>query len=236
MPYKLAIFDFDGTLVDSIQGIINVMRAVVEELGLSKSVLDQWQHLIGVPLFKQMEIIFPNGDQAFRDQVTQRYRTVYDATLLESTPFFPDALETLQALKRAGVKMAIVSSKRTIQVERVLAHLDCQSYFDVVLGAQDVEHHKPHAQGVQITLERLSIEAKDAVVIGDSTYDLDMAQNAGVDAIGVITGVHTRETLSTANPTFIVDTLAAILPIISNHKPGAESSGNRVLSGDLNTS
>jgi HAD superfamily hydrolase (TIGR01549 family) len=212
------------------------MQSVVEEFGFAKSVLEEWRHLIGVPLFTQMEIILPNGDQVLREQVIQRYRTIYDAGLIQATPLFPDALETLETLKNAGVKMGIVSSKRTIQVDRVLEHLNCRSFFDVVLGAQDVEHHKPHPQGVDVTLERLSIEKKNAVVVGDSHYDLNMAHNAGVDAIAVTTGVHTRETLSTANPRFVVDRLSAILPIVLNIEPGVAASERRVLSGDLNTS
>lgn len=212
------------------------MQSVVKEFGFAKSVLEEWRHLIGVPLFTQMEIILPNGDQVLREQVIQRYRTIYDAGLLQATPLFPDALETLETLKAAGVKMGIVSSKRTIQVDRVLEHLNCRSFFDVVLGAQDVEHHKPHPQGVYVTLERLSIEKKNAVVVGDSHYDLNMAHNAGVDAIAVTTGVHARETLSTANPRFIVDRLSEILPIVLNIESGVGASERRVLSGDLNTS
>jgi phosphoglycolate phosphatase len=212
------------------------MQSVVEEFGFAKSVFEEWRHLIGVPLSTQMEIILPNGDQVLREQVIQRYRTIYDAGLIEATPLFPDALETLETLQKEGVKMAIVSSKRTIQVERVLEHLNCRSLFDVVLGAQDVEHHKPHPQGVHVTLERLSIEKKNAVVVGDSHYDLNMAHNAGVDAIAVTTGVHTRETLSTANPRFTVDRLSAILPIVLNIESGVGASERRVLSGDLNTS
>jgi HAD superfamily hydrolase (TIGR01549 family) len=234
--YEVVIFDFDGTLVDSIEGIIHVMQAVVEEFGFEQSVLEEWRQLIGVPLFTQMEIILPNGDQALHNEVIQRYRTIYDAGLLEATPLFPDALETLETLKQAGVKMGIVSSKRTIQVDRVLEHLNCRSFFDIVLGAQDVEHHKPHPQGVHVTLEKLSIDKKGAVVIGDSLYDLNMAHNAGVDAIAVATGVHTRETLSTANPRFMVDRLGAVLPIILNNRPGVRAGDSRVVSGDLNTS
>jgi HAD superfamily hydrolase (TIGR01549 family) len=194
------------------------MRSVVEEFSFAPSVLEEWRHLIGVPLITQMEIILPNGDQAFHNQVIERYRTIYDACLLERTPLFPEALQTLEKLKQSGVKMAIVSSKRSVQVDRVLTHLKCSSYFDLVLGSQDVDHHKPHPQGVHLTLERLSADKKEAVVVGDSLYDLDMAHNAGVDAIAVTTGVHTRETLSTANPRFMVDRLSAILPIILNNE------------------
>jgi len=212
--YNLVIFDFDGTLVDSIEGIIHVMRSVVEEFGFAPSVLEEWQHLIGVPLSTQMEVILPNGDQVLHKQVMERYRTIYDACLIERTPLFPDSLETLESLKQSGVKMAIVSSKRSVQINRVLAHLNCSSYFDLILGSQDVEHHKPHPQGVNLTLERLFFDKKDAVVIGDSLYDLDMARNAGVEAIAVVTGVHSRETLSGANPRFMVDRLNEIVPII----------------------
>jgi len=132
--------------------------------------------------------------------------------------------------------MAIVSSKRTVQVERVLEHLQCRSYFDEVLGAQDVENHKPHPEGVQTTFRRLGIKASDAVVVGDSTYDLDMAKNAGVDCIGVTTGVHTRQTLSATNPTFIVQKLKEILPIVSNRTTGKDQNAGRVVTSDLNTS
>jgi phosphoglycolate phosphatase len=79
----------------------------------------------------------------------------------------------------------------------------------MVVGAADVENHKPHPESVHMTLEQLSIPLDHAVVIGDSIFDLDMAKNAGVDAIGVTTGLHSKEMLAKSEPTHIVDGLHA---------------------------
>jgi phosphoglycolate phosphatase len=94
----------------------------------------------------------------------------------------------------------------------------------MVVGAADVENHKPHPESVHMTLEQLSIPLDHAVVIGDSIFDLDMAKNAGVDAIGVTTGLHSKEMLAKSEPTHIVDGLHEVLPIIlkgrNGNKPG----------------
>jgi phosphoglycolate phosphatase len=86
----------------------------------------------------------------------------------------------------------------------------------MIVGAADVTHHKPHPESVHITMEKLGAKPEEVVVIGDSTFDLDMARNAGVDAIGVTTGIHTRELLKKSNPRHIVDGLYEVTPLILN--------------------
>jgi phosphoglycolate phosphatase len=214
--YKLAIFDFDGTLVDSAPGIVDVMQQCIDEYKLSTTVFEEWRVLIGVPLMRQMEIIFPDKSEEYWLEVATRYRAIYDGKTIEICPLFPFLKSMLNGLKDADVKISIASSKRRPLVETVLRHHHLMEYFSLLVGAQDVANHKPHPESVYKTLQRLSVEAEDAVVIGDSTYDLDMAHAAGVDAIGVTTGVHSKEVLARSEPKHIVGSLDEVLPIILN--------------------
>jgi phosphoglycolate phosphatase len=214
--YKLAIFDFDGTLVDSAPGIVDVMRDVVEEYQLNEEILDEWQNLVGVPLMRQMEIIFPDKTEEYWLEVATRYRAIYDTQAIEICPLFPFLIDMLKSLKNEDVKITIASSKRRHLISTVLDHHNLSHYFNLIVGAQDVANHKPHPESVLQTLEKLNMAAEEAVVIGDSSYDLDMARNAGVDAIGVTTGIHTADILARSEPKHIVAGLDEVLPNILN--------------------
>lgn len=215
--YKLAIFDFDGTLVDSAPGIVDVMLDVVNEYQFKPEVLELWKHLIGIPLLRQTEILFPDHPHEFHEEVTQRYREIYDTKAIAICPPFPGLQAMLQSLKEAGVLMTIATSKRRHLVETVLEFHKLTSYFEMVIGAQDVTYHKPDPESVQITVNKLGIALAETVVIGDSTFDLEMARSAGVDAIGVTTGIHTFEHLTKAEPKFIVSSLLEVGPLIINN-------------------
>ncbi len=214
--YKIAIFDFDGTLVDSAPGIVDVMRDVIEEYKLPPVILEEWEPLIGVPLMRQMEIIFPDKSEEYWLEIATRYRAIYDTQAIEICPLFPFLIAMLERLRKENVKITIASSKRRHLIQTVLDHHNLSHYFNLIVGAQDVANHKPHPESVLQTLEKLNFKADEAVVIGDSTYDLDMARNAGVDAIGVTTGIHTAEILAKSEPKHIVRGLDEVLPIILN--------------------
>jgi len=214
--YKLAIFDFDGTLVDSTPGIIDVMKVVVDEYQFEEGILEEWRHLVGVPLPKQMEIIFPDRDEDFHLEVANRYRAIYDTMAIEICPPFPHMKPLLRNLKDAGVVVTIASSKRSNLVQVVIDHHNLNEYFAMVVGAQEVTNHKPHSESVDVTVEKFGTAREETVVIGDSIFDLDMARNARVDAIGVTTGVHTAEMLAKSEPTHIVTDLVAVERLILN--------------------
>jgi len=214
--YRLAIFDFDGTLVDSAPGIIDVMRTMVVEYDLSMETFESWSSLIGVPLMKQMELIFPDRPQSYHALMANRYRSIYDTKAVELCPPFPSLKGVLERLVEANVEIAIASSKRRAIIEPVLEHHKLAGYFRLVVGSQEVANHKPDPESVHVIANKLAIPHKDLVVIGDSTFDLEMARNAGVDGIGVTTGVHTREELARAQPRHIVGGLDEALPLILN--------------------
>jgi phosphoglycolate phosphatase len=214
--YKLAIFDFDGTLVDSAPGIVEVMKDVITELGLSEELLHQWSQLVGVPLLRQMEILFPDHSTEFHEDLANKYRARYDTRVIDICPLFPGLQNMLQSLKANEVIITIATSKRSHLVQEVVDHHELAHYFRMIVGAQDVTNHKPHPESVHLTMDTLKITPESVVVIGDSTFDLDMAQNAGVDAIGVTTGIHTRELLQKSSPRHIVNGLHEVTPLILN--------------------
>jgi len=167
------------------------MEQVAGEIDLQPQRLDHWRQLIGVPLPKQMEIIFPERDENYHLKIANRYRAIYDTKAIEICPPFPGLMNMLARLEDAGVHVAIASSKRRNLIEPVLEYHQISGYFKILVGAQDVSNHKPHPESVHHIVDKLDIPHASSVVIGDSSYDLDMARNAGVDSIGVTTGVHT---------------------------------------------
>lgn len=214
--YKLAIFDFDGTLVDSAPGIVDVMKDVVDELNLSAELLQQWSQLVGIPLLRQMELLFPDHSNEFHEDLADQYRAKYDSKVIEICPLFPHLQDMLAQLKANDVLITIATSKRSHLVKEVVDHYDLTHYFAMIVGAQDVQNHKPHPESVHLTLDTLKVPANEVVVIGDSSFDLDMARNAGVDAIGVTTGIHTRDLLQKSSPRHVVDGLHEVTPLILN--------------------
>ena len=216
--YKLAIFDFDGTLVDSTPGIVDVMKIVIDEYKFEPKMLDEWSLLVGVPLPKQMEIILPDRDADFHLEVANRYRAIYDTMAVEICPPFADMMPMLETLQSEGVTITIATSKRRNLVEVVLDHHKITDMFKMVVGAQDVTNHKPHPESVHQTIQKLGIPIAETVVIGDSVFDLDMARNAGADAIGVTTGIHTREMLVKSEPRHIVGNLDEVGKLILKGK------------------
>jgi len=211
--YKLAIFDFDGTLVDSVPGMTSIIRQVAQEYRMPPSILEKWITLIGIPLEDQMKILFPNGKEVFWQEVAKRYRTVYDIVGVKDFPLFFDTVRVLESLDEKGVQMAILSSKQRRFIEKVLNHHNLSHFFNPVLGSEDISNHKPHPEGVLRMLETLSIKPEEAIFIGDSLFDVEVAQRANVCVVAVSTGTHDRDTLKRFEPDYLVTSLQEILPI-----------------------
>lgn len=194
------------------------MKDVAVKYEFKPEIVDLWSHLIGVPLVKQVEILFPEKKTEFHEEVASSYRELYDGRAIEICPLFPGLEEVLRGLRDAEILITIASSKRRHLIDAVLEHHNLMDYFSLVVGASDIAQHKPHPESIILTSNKLNIPLSQTVVIGDSSYDLDMARNAGVDAIGVTTGIHDREHLLKSDPVHVVGGLHEVLPLILNGK------------------
>jgi HAD superfamily hydrolase (TIGR01509 family) len=191
------IFDFDGTLINSEPGILDAIRLTVKELDLPEEAIETWRSMIGIPLKEQLMTLLPRERESEVEKGIQLYREFYaQVGINHSDPFtgIPEILEFL--LPKSS--LAIASSKRRESILTILHRLQWESYFDPILSPAEVTYPKPHPESIHRILEYHSQGATEAVMIGDTTYDIEMAQRAGVKAWGVSWGVHPLDQLRAA--------------------------------------
>jgi phosphoglycolate phosphatase len=185
------IFDFDLTLADSRPGFIASHRYAAERLGVPAPTPEAIARAIGTPLERIVPVMFPAMDEAWVVEYIRTYRVKADEVMAGLTEVLPGARETLAVLHEAGLRLALVSQKLRHLIEEVLDREGMK--FEVVLGGQDVPDFKPHPGGLLLAMERLGVEADDAIYVGDTTIDAEAAANAGLRFVGVLTGVTTRQ-------------------------------------------
>ncbi len=202
------IFDFDLTLTDARPGFIASHRHAAEQMHVPLPTDDAVARAIGTPIEK----IVPGWYPAMpADEVTEYirvYRARADEVMIGHTKVLPGARETLDHLRDAGLKLALVSQKLRSLIEAVLERE--QLLLDVVLGGEDVPAFKPDPSGLQLAMTRLGVEPDDAIYVGDTTIDADAAANAGLRFVGVLTGVTTREDFATHASIALLDSVAGL--------------------------
>jgi phosphoglycolate phosphatase len=204
--YSVIIFDWDGTLMDSIDKIIN---CVIQAAKLSNIVGPSPQairNIIGLSLDNAMGILFPMLSFAKQQQLIDAYRHQYTYLNKQQTPFYPGIKAWLRLLKKQGYILAVATGKGRKGLDRLLLQYEVTDLFSITYCA-DETLSKPHPLMLNNILSELSINAEHALMIGDSSFDLEMANNANIDCIGVTYGVHSETLLSQYNPIAILSDL-----------------------------
>jgi phosphoglycolate phosphatase len=190
---RAVIFDFDLTLVDSRSGFIAGHRYAAERMGVPAPEEEAIVRAIGTPLEIVVPRMFPAMPEIAVAEYIRLYRVRADEVMSDLTRVLPGASETVGRLKEQGLRLAIVSQKLRRLVEPVLRREGWD--IDAVLGGEDVPAFKPDPGGLILALERLDVDAGDAIYVGDTTIDAEAAANAGLRFIGVLTGPTTRAEL-----------------------------------------
>jgi phosphoglycolate phosphatase len=211
--YKLIIFDWDGTLMDSIGRIVSSMQSAAAQLDLHTPSEQAVKNIIGLSLPIATEMLFPFCTDQQVEQLLKYYKAHYVNRDNTATPLFEGALSLLKQLKDKEHLLAVATGKGRDGLERVMAQTATKSFFNATRCADESES-KPSPDMIFQLLEQLRINAEDALMIGDTIHDMAMAQNAGIDRIGVTMGVHGREELSKYQPIAMVDSLAELSSIL----------------------
>ncbi|MFN4326229.1 MAG: HAD family hydrolase [Azonexus sp.] len=206
MKYELLVFDWDGTLLDSAGAIVRAIQAACRDLDLPPPSDRRARHVIGLGLVDAMRHAVPDLSPARYQEMVDRYRFHYLAgdhalSLFEGVP------EMLARLKQAGHVLTVATGKSRAGLERALDHSGLRPYFQASRCADEC-HSKPHPQMLEELMAEFGIGNSATLMIGDTSHDLLMASNAGVDGLAVTYGAHPHDHLLEHQPVACLHSVA----------------------------
>jgi phosphoglycolate phosphatase len=210
-PFRLLVFDWDGTLMDSIGTIVACTQATIRELDLGELPERTIRGTIGLGLRETIDILSPGCDEEMYGRILDGYRKHWHSAYRDMPLLFGGVGEMLSALADEGYLMAVATGKSRRGLDYALEQTGLRGLFHATRTA-DEAFSKPHPQMLLEILDELGVAPRDAVMIGDTTYDLEMARSARTPAVGVTSGGHSREELEQLGPLACLDQVVELAP------------------------
>ncbi len=201
--YDLIVFDWDGTVMDSTAIIADSIQQACRDLDLPVPDDDTARHVIGLGLMQALHYAVPGAPEEKYEELVARYRHHFLARH-DTIPLFEQARETIVELHEAGFQLAVATGKNRNGLDRALELTQMGKYFHATRTA-DRTFSKPHPAMLEELMDELDVPPERTLMIGDTTHDLQMAINAGVDAVGVTHGAHPEEQLRELKPVALLN-------------------------------
>ncbi|MCP4596197.1 HAD family hydrolase [Neptuniibacter sp.] len=202
--YKLLIFDWDGTIIDSAARIVSSMQAAAKDCDYPVPSEEQVQNIIGLGMPEAVRALIQGVDDDGIEQMRNRYGHYYLSEDSTPSPLFPGAQHTLESMRKRGMRMAVATGKGRNGLGRAFAQTGLGYIFETSRCADETTS-KPHPHMLEEILEETGVSSSEAVMIGDTEYDLEMGKRAGMDVIAVSYGAHHIDRLKGFNPVLEVD-------------------------------
>ncbi|MGH8494059.1 MAG: HAD family hydrolase [Moraxellaceae bacterium] len=212
---RLFIFDWDGTLMDSERQIVQCMQMAAHDLGLVVPPSSEVRAIIGLGLPEAILKLFPLHDRETRDRIRQAYARHFVAEAGGRSEMFPGAQELVLELRARGFLLAVATGKSRLGLDRVLNQVGWLDFFDTTRCADETAS-KPDPRMLHEILVSLSVFPAEAVMIGDTSFDLEMALRANMPSIGVAHGVHDTSILQKHRPLAIVPDLHGLAQYLAS--------------------
>ena len=203
MRYRTLLFDLDGTLIDSIRLILDSYHHTMAAHGLPARSDQDWLAGLGTPLTVQLQEWAHDPERM--ELLIETYRDYNIRNHDSMVTAYPGVVEMVRAIRRAGHRTGIVTSKNQTGAVRGLRRIGLEDAIDVIVGADDVTNPKPHAEPILMALDRLGEEAGQTIYIGDSVHDMESGRAAGVATGAVLWGPFDRSHLEHTQPTHWLD-------------------------------
>ncbi len=188
MALRLIVFDLDGTLIDSAADICAAVNHAIKSLGLPSVSLEETKASIGEGVSRLIPklLALKGATSADTDEIVKKTLDYYAGHLVTNTTIYPGVRETLDQLN--GVQKAVVSNKLTRLAEQILGVLDLLQFFDLIAGVDSSPERKPSPGPILRVLSLLGVSPHEAIVVGDSLYDIEAGRAAGVKTVAVTYG------------------------------------------------
>lgn len=214
-PYKLVVFDWDGTLMDSLSRIVQSMQLAALDLGLPPCADHQVHDIIGLALDLAIATLYPELSPADISRMHERYAYHYVQGDQSPSPFYDGVPDLLQQLHQGNVLLSVATGKSRKGLDRIMQAHRVEGLFHSSRCA-DETRSKPEPDMLLEILDYHNLRPHQAVMVGDTEFDLEMARRAGVDAVGVTWGAHAAHRLHRHQPRICVDTVAQLAGWLAN--------------------
>lgn len=207
MGLRLVIFDCDGTLIDTQHSIILPMKKAFKELSLPEPDSEDIKKLVGLSLEESLKRLCPSKSKNKHDELVDLFRRIqreYHAKSITEDPIFPGIEDVLDDLEEEGFLLGIATGKGYQGLKLALEPHDLLERFSTVQTA-DRSLSKPHPHMIYRAVEETGVDLENTVIIGDTTYDMEMANNAQIKSIGVVWGYHERSSLLRSGADYIAE-------------------------------
>lgn len=203
--YELIVFDWDGTLMDSAAMIVDSVQAAARDLGLAPPTEQRARHIIGLGLGDALRHALPDLPEDHYPELVERYRHHY-LSRDHQLELFAGADGMVRDLAASGFRLGVATGKSRKGLDRALEHTGLGDFFHATRCADEC-HSKPHPQMIEELMAEFAVVPAQTLMIGDTTHDLLMAVNAGVDAVAVSYGAHPRDVLESTVSLYCADSV-----------------------------
>lgn len=220
---KLAVFDCDGTLIDSQTNIIRAMASSFQRHGLAPPASHATRRIVGLSLVEAMQALLPDADAALHLRLADDYRQAFQRLradrALDAEPLYPGMADLLAALNARGWLLAVATGKSDSGLKLALEHHGIDQLF-ISLQTADRHPSKPHPSMLRAALADAGAQSHEAVMIGDTVFDIAMGQAAGVRGIGVDWGYHDAGELLSAGAAYVARDAGHLLALLDAQNDG----------------
>lgn len=208
--YELIVFDWDGTLFDSIGWIVRCLQMAAAESCLEVPTESRARSVIGLSLQQAMDTLYPGATEVMAEQLVKHYREYYHQDAGQSLGLFEGVKPVLHELRDRGYKLAVATGKARSGLNHALNSTGLTEFFDATRCADETAS-KPHPLMVHELLAELRVTHERTLLVGDSLHDVRMAENAGIDVVAVACGANSRAELMELNPLLCLNTTPELL-------------------------
>lgn len=213
MKVKVVIFDWDGTLVDSVDHIAESLHQAATELGYPQLEREAYRDIIGLGMVEALEKLYPGISRDEMNAIREGYGRYFFSKVTTPQNVFDGMADVVSDIRGSGRGCSVATGKSRRGLDVALVSSGLGDQFDITRCA-DETRSKPDPAMLEDIVRFYGVDPSEAVMIGDTRYDLDMAQRMGMPAIGVEWGVHKRDVLAGYSPHAIVDTVADLRRVL----------------------
>ncbi|MEW6412135.1 MAG: HAD family hydrolase [Candidatus Zixiibacteriota bacterium] len=211
MRVKYIIFDLDGTLIDSSDGVVAAVNYSLRQMGQPERTADDIKPFIGYSL----RLMYPSFTDVPYEELHRHFQTKAAETVVSSTVVLPGVEDTLRDLAARGYRLAIASTKIKRHIQGIIDKFNWKDLISAYAGGDEVTHVKPHPEILLLTLKRLSANPDETVVVGDTINDIEAARMVPMTSVAVNSPYGGTERLLKSKPDFFVESIADVPGILN---------------------